>query len=103
MAPFAPYGYSVIIMMMLALFAVIYAPLLSVLLLRKLGVFKRISSGLQLPAKILSFILLAALTVFTVRANPYDNPVWLLLYAIVITITYSLIGFLQRKKATQAS
>ena len=83
--------------MLLAIFLVIYTPLLSVLLLRRLNVFKRIKSNFKFLVQSLAFIFLAALIVLVIRVNPYDNLGWLLLYAIIITIVYGLIVFSQRK------
>lgn len=91
--------YAIEFVMLTAIFSVFYAPFISVLLLRKLKAFDVIMPSLRTLAQVFAFVIFATLTVYIIRANPYGNTDWLLLYTVLATVAYGLLNFFRKRIA----
>lgn len=86
-------GYAIFI----SFFLLAFIPLMTVLALKEIGLFKNLTSEARIFAFIVSFIGLILLTLLIIRTFPYVSINWLMLY----TFSLSLILFIliyKRKK-----
>ncbi|MDO7847549.1 hypothetical protein Q5H92_14360 [Hymenobacter sp. M29] len=89
------------ILLVLAIILLFYLPFITVKILAKLAALNSFPASVRKAVIVITFLLFAGLTLLLIRANPY-NLDWLLLYAVVSTLLYFTIKWIQKSKIPAA-
>ncbi|WP_201978663.1 hypothetical protein [Hymenobacter rubidus] len=85
------------ILLVLAITVLFYLPFITVKILAQLTQIDRLPDLARMALFGIAYLLFTGLTLLLIRANPYEMIDWLLLYAVLATLLYFTLKWIQKE------